>query len=277
MEVKAAGYQAYNGNLILDKTDEEPRTYIIKLNRVHTILSVNIINARTGMQAQLMEESKSVIPWNRINDGHYYAEVSPGKSYRLGVSGANQSDFSTAVASLKEGLTLKSIRIPEREPAAAAKAVSESSEASAPATAPAVRTSGTGGASAAGAPATKPKTGIIASDRTLYFPRSDYKLPVQSRTYLDSLASYVTENKGKGLRITGHTDNVGNPNLNVTLSEYRVRVITRYLVNKGVPENMIVASGEGSKHPVVPNDTEENRRKNRRVEVQIVDLQETRN
>jgi outer membrane protein OmpA-like peptidoglycan-associated protein len=247
MEVKSAGYQAYNGNLILDKTDEEPRTYIIKLNRLHTVLSFNIINAKPGMQCQLTDDGRNIIALSRVNDGHYFAEAVPGRSYRLGISGENQREFSATVASLQEGLTLKSLRIPERELAAA---VVER-------------------------PVTK--TGITASDKTLYFPRSDYKLPTQSRAYLDSLAMYMLENKDKGLRITGHTDNVGNPGLNITLSEYRVRVITRYLVSRGVSENVIVAAGLGSKHPVVPNDSEENRRKNRRVEVQITDLQEKSN
>jgi outer membrane protein OmpA-like peptidoglycan-associated protein len=243
LEVKSPGYQAYNGNLILDKTDDEPRTYIIKLNRQHTILSVNIINAKAGIQSQLTEENKEVVAMNRVNDGHYYAELVSGKSYRFAISGGqDQKEFVTAIASLKEGLTLKSFRLPDRElPAAPFEKV----------------TKGT----------------ITASDKTLYFPRSDYKLPLQSRTYLDSVAVFIMENKNKGLRITGHTDNVGNPNLNLTLSEYRVRVISRYLVGKGVPEKVIVASGVGSKHPIRPNDTEENRRMNRRVEVQIVDLQ----
>ncbi|GGN08969.1 hypothetical protein GCM10010967_50950 [Dyadobacter beijingensis] len=173
VEVKSVGYQAYNGNLILDKTDEEPRTYIIKLSRQQTI---NI-------------KGQPIAP--------------------------------QPVAIVRNADALK---------------------------------------------------GAVASGKTLYFPRSDYKLPVQSRTYLDSVAAYILENKDKGLRITGHTDNVGNPSLNVTLSEYRVRVISRYLIGRGVPEGVIAAAGVGSKYPVRPNDSEENRRLNRRVEVQIIDL-----
>ncbi|MCE7062921.1 OmpA family protein [Dyadobacter sp. CY343] len=243
VEVKSAGYQAYNGNLILDKTDQEPRTYIIKLSKQHTLLSVNILNAQQGTRVQLVEDSRLIVPLNRINDGHYFAEVAPGRSYSFGVSSADQADFSTAVASLKEGLTLKSLRIPDR------KAILTVKE--------------------------NPKTEVgNVSGKTLYFPRSDYKLPPQSRAYLDSVALFIQNNTGKGLEISGHTDNVGNPNLNLTLSEYRVRVITRYLINKGISEKLITATGMGSKHPVRPNDTEENRRLNRRVEVQIIDLSE---
>ena len=246
MEVKSVGYQSYNGNLILDKTDEEPRTYTIKLNKLHSILSVNIINARPGIECELRENNRSAVALNRVNNGHYYAEVAAGKAYSFAINSGNQKEFSTAVASLREGLTLKSLRLPERETVA-----------------PVVERAGL--------------RGIAASDKTLYFPRSDYKLPSQSRAYLDSVAIYIAENKDKGLRITGHTDNVGNPGLNLTLSEYRVRVITRYLVNKGVPEHNIVAMGVGSKYPIVPNDTEENRKMNRRVEVRIIDLPEISN
>ncbi|MCF2490485.1 OmpA family protein [Dyadobacter sp. CY347] len=243
IEVKAVGYQSYNGNLILDKTDDEPRTYMIKLNRQQTMLSINILNAKAGISCRLSAQTGSAIALNKINDGHYFAELAPGKSYQFNVSGSDQPEFSTAVASIKEGLNLKSVRLTDKAKPAA---VAEKSL----------------------------NTSITASDRTLYFPRSDYKLPLQSRTYLDSVAIYLAENKGKALRITGHTDNVGNPALNLTLSEYRVRVITRYLINKGVPEKLIASAGLGSKQPVMPNDTEENRRLNRRVEVQIIDLQE---
>jgi outer membrane protein OmpA-like peptidoglycan-associated protein len=244
MEVKSVGYQAYNGNLILDKTDQEPRTYIIKLNRQHTVLSVNILNAGAGIQCQLWEENRALASLVRVNEGHYYAELSPGKAYKFGITpGPDQPELITAMASLREGLTLRSFKIPARE-------------------APVAR-----------AAETPIKNVLTASNKTLYFPRSDYKLPSQSRRYLDSVAVYIIANKNKGLRITGHTDNVGNPNLNLTLSEYRVRVISRYLVGKGVPESAIAAMGLGSKFPVRPNDTEENRRMNRRVEVQIIDIE----
>ena len=248
VEVKSAGYQAYNGNLILDKTAQEPRTYLIKLNRQRTILSLNILNARPGALCRLWADGQSEIEVNRINDGHYFAELAPGRSYKFGIVPApDQPEFVTATASLREGITFKTLRIPDR-----------TTIVTTPAAIPVIR-------------------GFTATGKTLYFPRSDYKLPAQSRSYLDSVAAYIIENKSKGLRITGHTDNVGNPDLNLTLSEYRVRVISRYLIGKGVPERLIAAEGVGSKFPVRPNDSEENRRMNRRVEVQIIDLEQKSN
>ncbi|WP_353722890.1 OmpA family protein [Dyadobacter sp. 676] len=206
-------------------------------------MSINILKAQEGTLCRLWSESQAEISLTRVNDGHYFAELTPGRSYKLGIAATSgQPELVTAMASVREGINLKTLRLAERPSPVAAREEP---------------------------PVAK---GITATDKTLYFPRSEYKLPVQSRTYLDSVALYILEHKNKGLRITGHTDNVGNPSLNLTLSEYRVRVISRYLIGKGVPEGVIAAVGLGSKFPVRPNDSEENRRMNRRVEVQIIDL-----
>ena len=67
--------------------------------------------------------------------------------------------------------------------------------------------------------------------------------------------------------IRGHTDNVGNARRNQTLSEFRAKVVFTYLTNRGVPEAAMEWSGLGSQWPDASNDTEEGRRKNRRVEI----------
>ena len=66
------------GNLILDKTDQEPRTYIIKLNRQRSILSVNILQAQQGMLCRLWSDGQPDISLNRVNDSHYFADLVPG-------------------------------------------------------------------------------------------------------------------------------------------------------------------------------------------------------
>ncbi|MFC6191761.1 OmpA family protein [Dyadobacter subterraneus] len=243
MEVKSPGYQSYNGNLILDQAQDSTRTYTLKLNRQHTILSVNIANPHAGLHARLREGNGENIEMERVNNGHFYTEAAAGRIYKLELTGQNRNiELATAMASLKEGITLKSFRLPAKDSLKPEKRTAEAF--------------------------------FTVENRTLYFPQSDYKLPPDSENYLDSLAEWISANKDKSLSINGYTDNVGNASLNLTLSEYRVRVITRYLVNKGVDENRIKAQGLGSKFPVAPNDTEKNRRKNRRVEVQIIDLPE---
>ncbi|HEX2682687.1 MAG TPA: OmpA family protein, partial [Ferruginibacter sp.] len=65
----------------------------------------------------------------------------------------------------------------------------------------------------------------------------------------------------------GHTDNVGSDNLNQPLSEQRAKAARDYLIRKGLTENRVEAKGYGSSKPVADNNTEEGKRKNRRVEI----------
>ena len=74
--------------------------------------------------------------------------------------------------------------------------------------------------------------------------------------------------------IHGHTDDVGDTASNIILAEKRANNVRNYLIQQGVPANRleIVASGEGE--PVGDNLTAEGRRKNRRVEILLVKLNE---
>ncbi len=66
--------------------------------------------------------------------------------------------------------------------------------------------------------------------------------------------------------IEGHTDDRGAEDYNMNLSMKRVNRIKELMIQMGVDENMISAIGFGESQPIVPNDTEENRLKNRRIE-----------
>jgi outer membrane protein OmpA-like peptidoglycan-associated protein len=77
--------------------------------------------------------------------------------------------------------------------------------------------------------------------------------------------------KSARVEISGHTDNVGNPRTNKTLSAKRAEACRAYLISKGIEGARITAVGHGAERPVAPNDSEENRQKNRRIEV--VELQ----
>ena len=71
------------------------------------------------------------------------------------------------------------------------------------------------------------------------------------------------------IEILGYTDNNGDPRLNLSLSHFRATVISNYIFNKGVNADRIKATGKGQEEAIAPNDTEENRIKNRRVEFVI--------
>ncbi len=68
------------------------------------------------------------------------------------------------------------------------------------------------------------------------------------------------------VEISGHTDNVGKKSSNIKLSQKRAESVKAWLVSKGVDPKRITAKGYGPDQPVAPNDTPDNKRKNRRIE-----------
>ena len=104
----------------------------------------------------------------------------------------------------------------------------------------------------------------------VYFDQSSYLLRPESYPQLNELVGILKNRPTLTIEISGHTDNVGDPRLNLALSENRARVITNYLTTRGVKADRLVYKGYGQTQPVAPNDTEENKRRNRRVEVRIL-------
>jgi OOP family OmpA-OmpF porin len=86
---------------------------------------------------------------------------------------------------------------------------------------------------------------------------------------LDKLAQLLVDNEIFLFRIDGHTDNVGDSLMNISLSQGRADAVKSYLVSKGVEASRISATGYGSSRPVVSNTTEAGRARNRRVDMQI--------
>ena len=68
------------------------------------------------------------------------------------------------------------------------------------------------------------------------------------------------------LEIQGHTDNKGLAEYNKGLSERRAASVMKYLVTHGVSSSRLTSHGYGMERPVVPNDTDQNRALNRRVQ-----------
>jgi OmpA-OmpF porin, OOP family len=106
----------------------------------------------------------------------------------------------------------------------------------------------------------------------VYFDQSSYILRSESYPQLKKLAKTLTATPGLQIEIAGHTDNVGDRRLNQALSENRARVIRNYLIRSGISENRLNPTGYGDTRPAAPNDSEENKRKNRRVEFVVLAL-----
>ncbi|MFP4013168.1 MAG: OmpA family protein [Chitinispirillaceae bacterium] len=69
------------------------------------------------------------------------------------------------------------------------------------------------------------------------------------------------------VEIAGHTDDQGNDDYNMALSYNRAKAVMTFLVDRGIPQERIVARGYGEERPIASNDTPEGRATNRRVEV----------
>jgi outer membrane protein OmpA-like peptidoglycan-associated protein len=100
----------------------------------------------------------------------------------------------------------------------------------------------------------------------IFFDQSLHALRPESFEELNKLVNTLYKYPELKILIVGHTDNVGDFNLNVQLSKERARAVADYLISKGIAEDRVESKGFGSLYPVAPNTTEENKKKNRRVE-----------
>ncbi len=88
----------------------------------------------------------------------------------------------------------------------------------------------------------------------------------ESFPHLDVVVEFMVHKKNARVEISGHTDNVGNAKANKTLSEKRAQACRNYIVSKGIDKKRLDAIGFGDERPIAPNDTDEGRQKNRRIE-----------
>jgi hypothetical protein len=95
----------------------------------------------------------------------------------------------------------------------------------------------------------------------------------QSKEILNTLKDFLAQNKNvTKLQIQGHTDNSGNADHNKKLSQERADAVVKWLGDNGVDKTRIIGIGFGPDKPVAPNDTAENKQKNRRTEFHVLEL-----
>lgn len=91
----------------------------------------------------------------------------------------------------------------------------------------------------------------------------------ESYPVLDQVVSILKEQPGLAVSIVGHTDNQGDDQVNLELSQKRAEAVKSYLVGHGIDASRLAAVGRGEFEPVATNDTEAGRAANRRVEFLI--------
>ncbi len=96
---------------------------------------------------------------------------------------------------------------------------------------------------------------------------------LQANSYpeLNKLFFFLKENAEVKVEISGHTDNKGNAQKNLLLSENRAKSVLLYLQNKGIDPSRMIFKGYGDKKPIASNDDEiDGRELNRRIEIKIL-------
>jgi outer membrane protein OmpA-like peptidoglycan-associated protein len=122
-----------------------------------------------------------------------------------------------------------------------------------------------------GVEVSRPSEGEISVNLTndILFDFNSASLRSQSQQTLRDLASNFRSYPDEQVTVEGHTDSVGTPSYNQTLSEQRASSVSNYLVGEGVPSSRITSIGYGETRPKATNDTPEGRQLNRRVEIHI--------
>ena len=105
--------------------------------------------------------------------------------------------------------------------------------------------------------------------KDIFFEINSAELKEESFSMLNDLNIYLKYNPKKKITISGHTDNTGNEKTNIALSLKRANSIKEYLSKNGINSNRISTKGFGSAKPIVPNINDENKSKNRRIEIKI--------
>jgi sodium-type flagellar protein MotY len=98
------------------------------------------------------------------------------------------------------------------------------------------------------------------------FPGGGVALDPMGQAKLDIILNFLRADPSVNrIQLDGHADNSGNRLTNRDLSRRRALAVMEYLVAQGVPAEQITVRFHGERYPVVPNNSEANRAKNRRV------------
>jgi outer membrane protein OmpA-like peptidoglycan-associated protein len=113
----------------------------------------------------------------------------------------------------------------------------------------------------------EPRGTVITLPGAVLFPTAKWDLLPGAREKLDQVAEALKNQADHKMIVEGHTDSQGSESSNMELSQRRAQAVRDYLVSRGVPADIISATGLGQGRPVADNTTPAGRQQNRRVEI----------
>ena len=111
--------------------------------------------------------------------------------------------------------------------------------------------------------------GLVVTLPGIFFDPGKTQLKPGAKRTLQRIAEPLKGDDRIRVTVEGHTDNTGNPEKNMEISEKRAEAVREYLVSVGVSADRIMATGKGDAEPVATNKTAAGRQQNRRVELVI--------
>jgi outer membrane protein OmpA-like peptidoglycan-associated protein/predicted negative regulator of RcsB-dependent stress response len=113
-------------------------------------------------------------------------------------------------------------------------------------------------------------TGSVTELKNVFFDVNKWDLKPESKAELNKLIAFLKQNPSIKIELSGHTDNSGDKKFNQTLSTNRAKAVYDYLIKEGgINPQRLTYKGYGDTRPKVPNDSPENKAKNRRTEFKI--------
>ena len=116
----------------------------------------------------------------------------------------------------------------------------------------------------------KMEEGVKMEIENINFETNSSTLNPSSYEELDMLVDNLKMNSNIDIELSAHTDDIGSDAYNFKLSDQRAAAVAEYLITKGIAKSRIISKGYGKTQPLVPNTSDENRAKNRRVELKVI-------
>lgn len=122
-----------------------------------------------------------------------------------------------------------------------------------------------------GCPILSPQDSLILERAmtNLEFDKNSAKIKLESSNYISNIGKLLLGNKNMLLIISGHTDSDASEEYNYSLSAKRAKSVRDYLMKMGIKQSRLIIDFYGEKMPLLPNISESNMQKNRRVEFTV--------
>ena len=259
IEVKASGYQAYEGNIRVEQLGGPALHHTVRLLRELVILSVQSSPAQASNPVRVVLRSTAnqkpvLLASVADRPGVFTASDLLPSRYELLLLDQKEAILYRQTLSMAPGLNVQTIALPP--PAATQKTLTTARPAS---------------TTAAPARAGEVAAPVLADNLPiLFFDESSYALSDVTRTTLQQVAAYLRQHTDVHLRLVGHTDRLGDEQLNRYLGEFRAKVAANYLHWQGIDDTRLQVMGYGSRFLVGADSTAESRGRNRRVTLKLI-------